>query len=76
MAGRLLDLLGNPARRHDMGDRGREMVRSGFSFAQQSAGYEALFDDLFAAAAVASSQHPRLLGGRRVESGPGRAGVS
>jgi glycosyltransferase involved in cell wall biosynthesis len=76
MAERLLELLDDPARRRDMGDRGRDRIRSEFSFAQQSAGYEALFDELLTAPVVASSQHPRVRGKRRVESAPGRAGVS
>lgn len=76
MAGRLLDLLGDPARCRDMGDRGRELVRSGFSFAQQSARYVALFDELLTSAAVASSQHRPVRSKGRVELGPGRAGVS
>jgi len=76
MAGRLLELLDDPERRREMGDRGRELVRSEFSFGQQSARYEALFDELLAAVAVASSQHPLVRSERRVDSSPGRAGVS
>lgn len=76
MATRLLELLGDPARRAEMGGCGREKVAREFSFAQQSARYEALFDEVFAADGVASSPHPRVLARRRIEPGPGRAGVS
>jgi glycosyltransferase involved in cell wall biosynthesis len=76
MARRVLELLGDPGRRHDMGDRGRDMVRTEFSFGEQSARYEALFDELLAATAVASSQHPPVRSAHRIEPGPGRAGVS
>ena len=76
MAARILDQLGDAERRHDMGDRGRDMVRSEFSFPQQSARYEALFDEVLAPAAVASSQQPPVRSGHRVESGPHRAGLS
>jgi glycosyltransferase involved in cell wall biosynthesis len=76
LATRLIELLGDPARRAEMGNRGREKVAREFSFAQQSAGYEALFDEVVAADCVASSPQPRFLARRRIESGPGRAGVS
>lgn len=76
MAAQVLELLDDPGRRRDMGDRGRELIRSEFSFAQQSARYEALFDELLAPVAVASSQHRLVRSERCVESSPGRAGVS
>jgi glycosyltransferase involved in cell wall biosynthesis len=76
MATRLLELLSDPARGREMGDRGRKKVAREFSFALQSARYEALFADVQAAGGVASSPHPRVLGRSRIESGPGRAGVS
>ena len=76
MATRLLDLLGDPARRQEMGDRGRDKVAREFSFAQQSTRYEALFEEVLAAHGVAPSPHPRAPSRSRVEAGPGRAGVS
>jgi glycosyltransferase involved in cell wall biosynthesis len=76
LAARVLELLDDPTRRREMGDRGREIVRSEFSFAHQSARYEALFEELLSSAAVASSQHPRVSSKPRVEPAPGRARVS
>jgi glycosyltransferase involved in cell wall biosynthesis len=48
LAARLLDLLRAPERRALLGVRGREIVREQFSFARQSALYEALFDEIIA----------------------------
>lgn len=43
LASRLLELLRAPARRQAMGEQGRRIVARDFSFAAQSAAYEALF---------------------------------
>jgi glycosyltransferase involved in cell wall biosynthesis len=43
LARRLLDLVRSPELRHKMGNRGRDLVRSRFSFARQAAAYEKLF---------------------------------
>lgn len=76
IATRLLELLADPARRRTMGEHGREKVARDFSFAQQSARYEALFDEVLVAGGVASSPHPRVLSRNRVPAGAGRARVS
>ena len=43
LARRLLELVRSPELRHQMGDRGRDLVRARFSFARQAAAYEELF---------------------------------
>ncbi len=49
LARRLLDLVRSPELRHQMGDRGRDLVRARFSFARQAAAYEELFAKVAAA---------------------------
>jgi glycosyltransferase involved in cell wall biosynthesis len=53
LARRLLDLVRSPELRHQMGDRGRDLVRARFSFARQAAAYEELFAKVAAAGARA-----------------------
>ena len=43
LASRLLDLVRSRELRHQMGNRGRDLVRTRFSFARQAAAYEELF---------------------------------
>jgi glycosyltransferase involved in cell wall biosynthesis len=55
LARRLLDLVRSPELRHQMGDRGRDLVRARFSFARQAAAYEELF-----AKVAAAGNRPRV----------------
>jgi glycosyltransferase involved in cell wall biosynthesis len=43
LANRLLELVRSAERRHEMGARGRELVRARFSFERQAQEYERLF---------------------------------
>ncbi len=54
LAGRISDMLANPARRREMGARGRENVRQVFSFAQQAREYLQLFESLRSACGTMS----------------------
>ncbi len=57
LADRLLDLVRAPELRRAMGARGRELVRSRFSFARQAVEYEQIFDAL---AGLAPRRSPAL----------------
>jgi glycosyltransferase involved in cell wall biosynthesis len=46
LAGRILDLLRDDARRREMGNAGRQRVREDFTFASQSVQYQRLFERL------------------------------
>ena len=48
LARRMLDLLGAPAARRRMGEKGRRIVEREFSLAQMRLGYDALYEDLCA----------------------------
>jgi len=59
LAQRLLDLVRSRDLRHQMGSRGRDLVRARFSFARQAAAYEELFVALARKALHAESANRR-----------------
>lgn len=58
LAARLLDLIASPARRFEMGARGRELVGTRFSFAQQAVEYEEIFTSLAGRPRVVDQRFP------------------
>ncbi len=56
LAARIEELLGNPARRRSMGERGRQRAESEFSFQTQSRLYQRLFERLLGNRAVVANR--------------------